>query len=109
ADNTAAQKAARAYEAVVIAYPHLASYWRLSGGEDGTAAAKDSAPDQPQDGEYKNAGGGGVERSVPGVLSLVNEATDKAAQFDGTHGYVEVPHNVLLNPPLEFSVEAWIR
>jgi Concanavalin A-like lectin/glucanases superfamily len=97
------------YENKVGLTPDIVSYWRLSEGESGDMTAYDKAPDMPQNGEYKNVAGGGVVRSVQGVLSLANEPGDKSAQFDGTRGYVEVPHDVLLNPPQDFSIEVWIR
>lgn len=104
-----AQKEAQKYDKVVGAVPDLVSYWRLSEGEIDNVIAKDSAPDIPRHGEYKNVGGGGVLRSVPGILSLLVDPPDKAAEFDGVKGYVEVPHDPLINPVQEFSVEAWMK
>jgi hypothetical protein len=46
---------------------------------------------------------------VPGALALVADPADKAAEFDGAQGYVEVAYHLLLNPPLDFSVELWIK
>jgi hypothetical protein len=103
-----AQKAAK-YENVVAAAPGLVAYWRLSEGETGDTIAKDSVPAVPHNGQYQNAGGGGVVRSVLGALTLGKDPNDKAAEFDGVRGFVEVPHDGLLNPPLDFSIEAWIR
>ncbi len=99
-------KLAKKYENVVKAEPNLVSHWRLSEGE-GNAVALDSAPDDPRPGEYKNLPG--IQRTVQGALALVADTNDKAAQFDGVQGYVEVPYHLMLNPPLDFSVEAWIN
>lgn len=100
-------KEARKYQNVVGHEPNLASYWRLSEGETGNAVAIDSAPDMPMNGEYKNPPG--LSRNVPGALALVHDPADKSTEFDGVQGYVEVPYHLLLNPPLDFSVEAWIQ
>jgi hypothetical protein len=105
----ATQKELAKYTTVVGTEPDLISYWRLSEGESGGTTAKDSAPDNPKDGTYQNAAGGGVLRDVPGALAPINDPADKASEFDGTRGFVEVPHDVLLNPPLEFSIEFWLR
>jgi concanavalin A-like lectin/glucanase superfamily protein len=107
-DQTAAAREAAKYDHVVSGTAHLVAYWRLSEGETGQTDAVDSGPSH-LNGQYKNAGGGGVSRAVPGVLSLVNDPTDKASEFDGTQGHVEVPYNGVLNPPLNFSVELWLR
>jgi hypothetical protein len=104
-----AKKEAEKYDKTVSAEPDLVSYWRLSEGPSGSDDALDSAPDMPKPGKYKNSAGGGVNRDVPGALSLLPDPADKAAEFDGVQGHVEVPHDPLINPVLEFSVEAWIR
>lgn len=101
-----AAKDDRKYPRVIARQPNLASYWRLSEGETGNAVAIDSAPDMPMNGEYKNTPG--LSRNVQGALALVHDPADKATEFDGTQGYVEVPYHLLVNPPLDFSVEAWI-
>ena len=103
----AAAKEAKKYHNVVKAEPNLVCHWRLSEGETGNAVAVDRAPDMPMDGEYKNLPG--VSRNVPGALALVTDPTDKSAEFDGTQGFVEVPYHLLLNPPLDFSIEAWVN
>jgi hypothetical protein len=102
-----AAKEAKKYHNVVKAEPNLVSHWRLSEGEVGNAVAVDSAPDMPMDGEYKNLPG--ISRNVPGALALVADPADKSAEFDGAQGYVEVPYHLLLNPPLDFSIEVWIN
>jgi hypothetical protein len=109
ASQKAAAEEERKYQNVVLKEADLVSYWRLSEGEVGDLTAKDSAPDLPKNGQYKNVAAGGVIRGVQGVLSLVNDPLDKAAQFDGVQGYVEVPHDGLINPVLEFSVELWVK
>jgi hypothetical protein len=98
---------ARKYHNVVKAELNLVSHWRLSEGETGNAVAIDSAPDMPMNGEYKNTAG--VVRNVQGALALVADPNDKATEFDGAQGYVEVPYHILVNPPLDFSIEAWIN
>lgn len=103
----AAAKEAKMYHNVVKAEPNLVCHWRLSEGEAGNAVAIDSAPDLPMNGEYKNLPG--VSRNVPGALALVADPADKSAEFDGTQGFVEVPYHLLLNPPLDFSIEAWVN
>jgi hypothetical protein len=103
----AAQKEAEKYENVVLNEPHLVSYWRLSEGPVGSLTAEDSVPGMPKPGQYKNAAAG-VARDVSGALYVPNPS-DKAALFDGIQGYVEIPHDLLINPVLEFTIEAWIR
>jgi hypothetical protein len=44
---------------------------------------------------------------VPGAL-VPKEPADTGTTFDGS-GYVEVPWNALLDPPLAFSLEVWIQ
>jgi len=99
------QVTAAKYENVVLATSGLVSYWRLSEGETGNPIAPDSGPAKI-DGMYQNPMG--VSRNVAGALSIVNEPGDKAAQFDGVQGYMEVPFDGRLNPPLSFSLEFWI-
>jgi hypothetical protein len=85
------------YRDTVISNTNLVSYWRL--GEDGREAgttANDSA--DGNDGTYT----GNVAIGQPGLLAVDNNT---AAQFDGSSGYVAVPHNANLNPPA-FTVEA---
>lgn len=105
-----AQAEQEKYFNVIAKEPHLMSYWRLSEGETGGTAALDSAPGLPNNpGEYKNSAGGGVSRAVPGILSIITDTGDQCAEFDGIKGYVEVPHDPAINPPLDFSLECWIR
>lgn len=103
-----AEEQAALYQSVVNAEPFLVSYWRLSEGEVGDLTARDSAPDLPRDGQYKNAAGGGVSRNVDGALT-VNQPADRSAEFDGAQGYVEIGHDGLLNPQQEFAIELWCR
>jgi hypothetical protein len=75
------------------------SYWRLGEPPLETTAA-DSKGSNP--GTYV----GGVTLGVPG---LVVGGPDTAAHFDGSTGYVSVPHNDnSLNPP-SFTVEALVN
>ena len=105
-DAAAVKQASQQYPAVVSTTPNLVAYWRLSEGETGGTVAPDSGP-LKKDGQYKNPAG--VTRSVAGALSVVADATDKAAEFDGVQGYAEVPYDIVLNPPIYFSVELWVR
>ena len=84
------------YEDDVKSNPNIISYWRL-GEREGTTA-EDSA--DGNDGTYT----GGVTLGQPGLLK---GDADTAAQFDGTSGYVAVPHNANVNPPA-FTVEALV-
>jgi hypothetical protein len=102
----AAQKAAAQYDNVILADPNLVAYWRLGELQPDDVTAKDSAPGH-LNGEYKNLLG--VSRGQAGALSLAKDPNDKAPEFDGVQGFVEVPYQVLLNPPLDFSIEAWAR
>lgn len=85
------------YEETIGNHPNLISFWRL--GERSGTTATDSA--DGNNGEYT----GGVTLAQPG---LVKDNDDTAAQFDGTSGYVAVPHNDNLNPPA-FTVEALVN
>jgi hypothetical protein len=82
----------------------LIAYWKL---EDTAVNAKcaDSGPAPVNDGIYR---GGvviadGVLRNGPGPL-------DNATAFNGSTGFVNVAHDVLMNPVsnTNFSLEAWI-
>jgi len=82
----------------------LIAYWKL---EDTAVNAKcaDSGPAPVNDGIYR---GGvtiadGVLRNGPGPL-------DNATAFNGTTGFVNVAHDMLMNPVsnTNFSLEAWI-
>lgn len=104
------------YDEIVLAERDLVSYWKLDEPDAGktvvadgrtiTPAAMDSAPDQPRHGEYKLATG--LSFAQKGALSK-RHATNTAVGFDGTQGYVEVAHHMLLNPPEDFSVELWLQ
>jgi len=99
-----AQQQEELYERVILRDPWLVSYWRLSEGDTGSAVAPDSN-NQGMNGSYHLEG---VARSVEGAL-FVPEHEDKAAQFDGIRGYMEVPYSQLLNPPQDFSAEFWLH
>jgi Concanavalin A-like lectin/glucanases superfamily len=107
ADERAVAQKAKEYDVVIGNTPGIVSYWRLNEPSTGGTQAKDSAPDDPKHGEYRNLQG--VSLGQTGVLSPAKEGNDKAAEFDGLQGLVEVPFDSLLNPPLDFSVEAWVR
>jgi hypothetical protein len=100
----AAQEAAK-YENVVKSESILVSYWRLDELETGDTTANDSAPTGPLNGEYKFLQG--ISRGQAGAMTF-KDANDKAAQFRGTQGFVEVPYNGFRNPPFSFSVELWL-
>ena len=104
--QAAAQEAAK-YHNVIQADPILVSYWRLDELETGDTTAHDSAPDAPQHGQYMNLLG--ISRGEKGALALPQDPNDKAAEFHGTSGYIEVPYHGLLNPVLSFSIELWVK
>lgn len=94
----------------------LVSYWRLGEVSTGGTTAKDSVglgkiPPPPtstgRDGTYVNVQG--ISFGEKGALEPVKHIDDKAAEFLGTQGYVEVAYDVLRNPPFSFSVEFWVR
>lgn len=92
------------YDAVILAEPGLVSYWRL--GETAGIVAKDSAPDMPRDGEYKEPQA--ITLGEAGAL-IARDPADKAPRFQGTAGRMDAPYHMLLNPPLTFSLEVWIK
>ena len=68
----------------------------------------------PLDGTYTNLQEGTtMKRGESGVLAQAAavpvDPADKAVEFLGNLGYVEAPYNALRNPPLSFSLEAWIN
>lgn len=91
------------YAQTILQETGLRSYWRL-GDPTASLVALDSEPTLPKPGVYLGA----VTRGEPGALTPGSGAGDKAARFDGA-GYVQVDHDNLLNPPMAFSVEAWVR
>jgi hypothetical protein len=102
----AADQEAAKYENIVKSESILVSFWRLDELETGSTIAKDSASVGPLDGEYKFLQG--ISRGQTGALALFKDPNDKAAQFKGTQGFVEVPYNGFRNPPFSFSVELWL-
>lgn len=92
------------YPEMIGATPNLVAYWRLSEGVVADTVAKDSGPNK-KDGTYMNT----VTRSVQGALSVGSEPGDLSAEFDGNHGYVEIPYDPLLNPQIFFTLELWVR
>jgi hypothetical protein len=95
------------YDSIVKNAPNLVSYWRLDDGvpETGDTKARDSAPVAPLDGEYKRLLA--ISRGQTGALN--SDPQNKAVDFLGTEGYVEVPYDGLRNPPFSFSVEVWMK
>lgn len=91
------------YAQTILQETGLRSYWRL-GDPAASSAAVDSEPTMPKPGAYL----GSVIRGEPGALTPTSGAGDKAARFEGA-GYVQVDHDSLLNPPMAFSVEAWVQ
>lgn len=77
---------------------NVVSYWRL-----GEAAGQSTAKDAKglADGTYA----GGV---TLGTRGFVQNDADTAVTFDGTSGYVQVPHKSELNPG-HFTVEALVK
>jgi hypothetical protein len=105
--DAAAAAAAKAllYENQVNANPNLVSQWRLNELETGNVTALDSAPTAPLNGVYQFLQG--MSRGEAGALTA-KDINDKAVEFKGTQGFVEVPPNALRNPPFSFSVELWL-
>lgn len=98
--------AAKPYSQVIRAEGVLVGYWRL-GEPKGAKVAVDSGP-LKRDGTYSNTG---VTLGITGAVtprppSLTGET---AVDFDGKSGFVEVPYDARLNPPMNFSIEAWVR
>jgi type II secretory pathway pseudopilin PulG len=84
------------YKSVVLGDSPV-GYWRLD--ETSGTTAKDSSGNG-NNGTYS----GGVTLNQQSILSDGNAA----ATFDGSSGYVEIPYNASLNPPI-FSIEAWVK
>jgi trimeric autotransporter adhesin len=90
------------YPVVVTNTLGLVAYWRL--GEGTLPVARDETANH-LDGTYQ----GGVSLlAVAGALEK-SDAADRAPTFDGQDAYVEVATDMRLNPPMSFTVEAWIR
>jgi hypothetical protein len=85
------------YQDEVTNNPNIVSYWRLGEAQGATTAA---------DSKDGNAGTyhGGVTLGINGLL---HNNPDAAAQFDGSSGYVSVPHAPALNPG-KFTLEALV-
>ena len=95
---------------VVMGTGTLVSYWRLSELSTGGTTAKDSVPpanNPPHDGTYMNVPG--ISLGEKGALEPIKHPDDKAAEFLGTQGYVQVDYDALRNPGGSFSVEVWMR
>ena len=91
------------YRDAVLLDKSLRAYWRL--GDAAGAPAADSVPQKKHPGSYLP----GASSATPGVLKLGKGPDEGCGVFDGTQGYVAVPFHEDYNPPLSFSVEAWIR
>ena len=102
----AVEQAAAKYDAKVGKDGNLVGWWRLDEGqpETGDLTAVDSATTAPHNGQYKNLQA--VRRGESGAVTVDKNV---AVQFLGTNGYIEVPFNALLNPPMSFSAELWLR
>jgi hypothetical protein len=91
------------YQAGIVSYAQRiladnpTGYWRL--GEASGLTAADSSGHG-----YAGTITGGVTLAQPGAI-----ASDTAALFNGTTGYISVPHAAPLAPTADFSVEAWVR
>ena len=100
----------KTYDQIIRAEPNLVSYWRLGELQTAGATAKDSAPNMPLDGTYVNPDE--MKRGEAGVLAQAAaspvDPSDKAVEFLGSSGSVDVAYSALRNPPLAFSLEAWI-
>ena len=95
---TCAVDSGSTYASAVRGTAGLVSYWRL-GEASGTTACDSSGA---------NAGGYQGGFSLGRVGALAGDP-DTAAAFDGSTGYVSVPHTPSLDVGDSFSVEAWVR
>jgi Concanavalin A-like lectin/glucanases superfamily len=86
------------YWEMILGEGELRGYWRL-----GEAQNDDSARDRASH-QLKGTYFGGVRRGIDGAVS-----DDKSADFDGIDDFIEVPYDAWINPPLAFSIEAWVR
>jgi hypothetical protein len=86
------------YSSTILGTPGLVSYWRL--GETSGTSAADSKGSNP--GTYT----GGV---TPGTAGLLTSDPDKAADFDGSTGYVSIADANTLDFTTAFTLEAWIK
>jgi hypothetical protein len=102
----AAAEAAK-YDNLVGGNANLVSYWRLGEVETGDPTAVDSVKVSPLHGQYMQLQG--ISRGEKGALALLPDPNDKAAEFLGMQGYVQVPYHGQRNPPLSWSVEFWIK
>ncbi len=89
--------AADSYESVIVG-DAPESWWRL---DDPAGASTLIDAMGRHDGVYK----GGVTLSVAGAIA---GSTNKAATFDGSSGYAEVPFSKALNTP-NFTIECWVK
>ena len=92
------------YHQAVAATGGALCHWKLDEPDTATTAFDSVAP--PNHGLYR-----GQHRADDGVLTFIklDSQTDKATAFNGSNTFVQVAHSAAINPPLDFSVEAWIR
>ncbi len=87
------------YRDVVLA-DSPAAYWRLGEAQGASSAADQTS--SPDAGTYKNS-------PSLGQWGPLSGDTDRAAQFDGSGAYVDVPDASKLKPGSAFTLEAWVK
>lgn len=97
------------YPTSILKEPLLVGYWRLAEPQ-GSETCADSGP-KKIDGEYRHTVG--IKLGERGMLALIEDPNDKAAQFLGTEGYAQIPKptgpaSAALNTP-EFALEVWLN
>ncbi len=91
--------ASTGYPSVISATPGLVGYWRLE-ETTGTTACDATGT---SDGTYKGAYTLGQPGAIP------NDPDNKAVEFDGNAGFVDVPRKRKLDVGDNFTVEAWVK
>jgi hypothetical protein len=92
----------KTYPEVILGETGLRCYWRLA-EPAGAVQADDSEPTLKQPGTYVDA-----TQGVGGALALGKLTSDTAVFFDAISSHVDVPWHEQVNPPLNFSIEAWV-
>ena len=97
------------YPTSILKEPLLVGYWRLAEAQ-GSETCTDSGPNKIH-GEYRHTAG--IKLGERGMLALVEDPNDKAAEFAGTEGYAQIPKptapaSAALNTP-EFTLEVWLN
>jgi hypothetical protein len=107
--NDATPMAVQHAEMTYLRYSHRVGtllpigYWRLA--ESGSSTAADSSS-FGRNGTYN----GGYTQQVPSLVFYAwSEDDNKATTFNGTSGYVSVPHAAGLSITTAVSVEAWFQ